>query len=282
MEITFLGTSAGVPSKERGMPSIAVRAKELFLFDCGEGTQRQMMKFKVPYGSIQAIFLSHLHLDHVLGIYGLIETYRLLLPHRKLIIFAPKGFESKSSNVEIQSIKPGKLYENNEYEIHAFEVKHKGECYGFKLIEKDKIKCYEKKAHSLGLKGAMFKEIQKKGSITINNKKVKLKDITWVKKGKSIVYTGDTAPCNEIIKASKHADLLIHESSFLSDYQENAKEAKHTTVEDAAKSAKRSKVTKLILTHISQRYKDSNLLEKEAKKIFKNTTIAKDGECIIL
>lgn len=277
IKITFLGTSGSIPSKERGMPAISIHAKELFLFDCGEGTQRQMMTYKVPYGSIKAIFLTHPHLDHFLGIYGLMKTYELNLPHRKMPVFAPEGITINNKNVILNRINEGILYENKEFEIHAFKVKHTDNSYGFILKEKDKLKFYKKKAHSLGLKGKMFSEIQEKGFVKVGRKRIKLKEVTWVKKGKKVVYTGDTQPCKGVIKAAKGADLLIHEATLLSDKKQEAEEWKHSSPKDAATIAKKAGVKKLILVHISPRYKDSNELLKEARKIFKNTIIAKDG-----
>ena len=277
VDIVFLGTSAGLPSKERGMPAIAMHAKEWLLFDCGEGTQRQMMKFGVPYGSIKAVFITHPHLDHYLGLYGLMETYKLALPHRKMPVFVPDGINMKRKNVDPTMIGRGKLYENNEFEVHAFPVKHVDNSFGFILQEKDRLKFNKKKAESLGIKGAMFREIENEGHIKVKNKKVKLKDITWDKKGRKIIYTGDTVPCKEVASSSRNADLLIHDCSFSSDYNGDAKEKMHSTSVDAAKTAKKSKVKKLVLTHISSRYKDTSQLLKEAKAIFPNTIMTEDG-----
>ncbi len=280
IKITFLGTSAAMPTKERNLSSIAIHAKEWMLFDCGEGTQRQMMKYSVPYGRIKSIFITHPHLDHFLGIYGLLKTYKLTLPHRTMPLFLPKGVKVEEDNVFITQLTEGKLYENSDYEVHAFKVKHKSpQSFGFILQEKDKIKFYEEKAHSLGLQGKLFKEIQEKGFVKIGTrgKKIKLKDVTWVQKGKKIVYTGDTIPCKEVLKAAKGADLLIHESTFLSKDGGEATAQWHSSAKDAATIAKKAKVKQLILTHLSSRYKDDGEILQEAKEIFSNTLCAKDG-----
>lgn len=282
VEVIFIGTSAGVPSKDRGMPSIAIHANELLLFDCGEGTQRQMMKFKVPYGSVNAIFITHPHLDHYLGVFGLMETIKLTLPHKTVKIFSPEGLDLSKKNVELRTVKKGKLYENKEFEIHAFPVKHVANSFGFIIQEKDRVKFDEKKAKSLGIVGRMFKEIQEKGSLKIGKKLIKLKDITWIKKGRKIVYTGDTEYCKEVLEAAKDADLLIHDCSFSSQFDEDAEKRNHSTSEDAARVAKKAKVKQLILTHISARYKDASQLLQEATKVFKNTIIAEDGAHIKL
>ncbi|MDD5023202.1 MAG: ribonuclease Z [Candidatus ainarchaeum sp.] len=282
MKIVFLGTSGAVPSKERGMPAIAIHAKEWLLFDCGEGTQRQMMTYGIPYGSIKAIFLSHSHLDHTLGIYGLLKTFELSLPHIKLPVFLPEGMTLKNKNVVQTQIKEGKLYENNEFEIYAFKVKHSENSHGFIIKEKDRVKFNEQKAHSLGIKGKMFKEIEEKGFLKIGKNKIKLKEVTWIKKGRKIVYSGDTVYCKELIKASKDADILIHESTFFGEQEKEAKEFMHSSLQDAVKVAEKAKVKKLILTHISPRYAKEDELLEQAIKQFNNSIIAKDGLVIDL
>lgn len=282
MKIVFLGTSGAVPSKERGMPAIAIHAKEWLLFDCGEGTQRQMMTYGIPYGSIKAIFLSHSHLDHTLGIYGLLKTFELSLPHIKLPVFLPEGMTLKNKNVVQTQIKEGKLYENNEFEIYAFRVKHSENSHGFIIKEKDRVKFNEQKAHSLGIKGKMFKEIEEKGFLKIGKNKIKLKEVTWIKKGRKIVYSGDTVYCKELIKASKDADILIHESTFFGEQEKEAKEFMHSSLQDAVKVAEKAKVKKLILTHISPRYAKEDELLEQAIKQFNNSIIAKDGLVIDL
>ncbi|MFA6530140.1 MAG: ribonuclease Z [Candidatus Micrarchaeia archaeon] len=282
MKITFLGTSGAVPSVERGMPAIAVHAKELFLFDCGEGTQRQMMKYKVGYGSVKAIFISHLHLDHFLGIYGLLETLKLNSPSpRPIKIFAPRKFESllinRHSFVDVIPIKPGLLYENDECEISAFEVEHGCEAYGFVVKEKDRRKFDEKKAHGLGLKGKMFREIQEKGVVSVAGKKIKLDDVSHMKEGAKVVLSGDTLPCKSVERLAKGAALLIHEATFSEEQKEESEERFHTSAKTAATIANRAGVQRLILTHVSARFSDASILENEAKSVFSSVQVAKDG-----
>lgn len=282
IKLTFLGTSGAVPSVERGMPAIAVHAKELFLFDCGEGTQRQMMKYKAGYGSVKAIFISHLHLDHFLGIYGLLETLKLNSPSpHPLKIFAPRKFESLLINrhpfVDVIPIKEGAIYENDEYEISAIPVEHGCEAYGFMIKQKDRRKFDEKKAHGLGMKGRMFREIQQKGSITVNGKKIKLDDVSHLQGGVRVVISGDTVPCKAVEKVSKCADLLVHEATFSEKQGEEAEARFHTSAANAAQLAKKAKVKQLVLTHISARFADGKELEDEAKSIFSQSIIARDG-----
>lgn len=283
LSITFLGTAGSVPTKERSMPAIALRWQgKIFLWDCGEGTQRQMMHHKVGYGSLKAIFISHLHLDHFIGVYGLIETLHLTqVSPGRISLFAPKGFENLLINkrpfVEVQQIRTDTLLEGDDFTINAFPVEHSTKAYGFLFQQKPKRKFNAKKAHKLGLKGRMFREIQEKGYVRIKGKKITLKEVSWLEPGIKVVYSGDSAPCKEIEKAAKGADLLIHEATFAEDRKQEAKDRLHTTAKQAAQLAKKAKVKQLALTHISSRYADMKVLLAEAKAVFNNTIVAKDG-----
>lgn len=283
IEITFLGTSGGAPTKDRGMPAIAVKfGPELLLWDCGEGTQRQMMKYKIGYGSINAIMISHPHLDHFLGMYGLLETLKLSLPSPKQIrLIVPHTVDTSLAQrykfAEINHIKSGVIYDHHDFTVSAFQVKHCGGSYGFLIKEKDRRKFHEEKAHSLGLKGKMFREIQKKGSLLVNTKQVLFDEVSYVVPGKKIVYSGDCLPSDSTVKAAEHAELLIHEATFDSSMEKDAEERSHSTITGAAELAKKAKVKQLIITHISPRYSDVIALTEQAQKIFKKSTIAFDG-----
>jgi len=283
LQIIFLGTSGSTPTKERSMPSFAVKHEgELFLFDCGEGTQRQMMKYKVGYGKLKAVFISHTHLDHFIGLYGLIETLHLTMTFPKPVeVYAPRGFEGLLINrykfINVKEIKEGVVYKGKDFKVSAFKVKHGREAYGFVFEEEPKRKFNEKKAHSLGLKGKMFREIQEKGFVKVGKKKIKLDDVSWEEKGKKIVYSGDTFPCENVVKAAKNADVLIHEATLDDEWKKEAEEREHSTSSGAAKTAKKAKAKKLILTHMSPRYRDASPILKQAKKIFPDVVIAKDG-----
>ncbi len=286
LRITFLGTSGSAPTTERSMPAIALKyEKELLLWDCGECTQRQMMKYRVGYGSINAIFISHPHLDHYLGVFGLMETLNLMArPQHKIQVHAQpelaNSLKEKYGFVESHELKKGTVYEGDGFEIEAFPVKHCRGAYGFVFREKDRIKFHEEKAHRLGLRGKMFTEIQKKGFVMIGKKKVELGDVSWVKKGIKAVYTGDSLPCDSITEAAGNADVLVCEGTLDPSMKEEAKERMHFTMEDAAQLAKKAGVKQLVITHISPRYSDEDELkkfEKPVRKIFKNTIFAYDG-----
>ncbi len=280
-EITMLGTSSGAPTVERSLPSIAVRRDgDICLLDCGEGAQRQMMRFGVSYMRVKAIFITHLHLDHFLGAFGLIETMALNGRSEKLTIYGPagsKGVFGKKEFLEVVEIGDGFHLDYGEFSVSAFKVSHSRDSLGFAFQEKEKVRFYEEKAHAAGLRGQMFSQLLQKGELKVGKKTVKLKDVTYRQEGRLLVYSGDTVPTIAVAKAAKGADLLIHESTFGSDREAEAAEAKHSTAAQAAFIAKKAGVKKLLLTHISGRYKDTSLLLEEAKKIFPNTAIAQDG-----
>lgn len=286
-EITFLGTSCAVPTVQRNLSSIAVRREgDVFLLDCGEGTQRQMMRFGVSYMKVKAIFITHLHLDHFLGAFGLIETMALNGRAEKLTIYGPIGakatFGRTKEFVEIVEI-DGKISADfGGFIASSFKVKHSRDSFGFAFEEKERLRFHEEKAKSLGIKGPMFTKIMKEGKLKIGKKTIKLSDVTYAQPGKKIAYTGDTAPCAETTKAAKGADLLIHEATFAEEKKGEAAEANHSTAQQAAEIAKKAGAKKLALTHISGRYKDTKILLGEAKSVFESVVVAEDGMALVV
>jgi len=284
LEVTLIGTSGSIPTTERGMPALSIKYEsELLLFDCGEGTQRQMMKYKVGFGSINAIFISHSHMDHYVGVFGLLETLRLSSAAPKpLKIFAPAVLEETFSRgykfMSVEKLKKGVIYTGKGFSVSAFPVKHNRGSMGFVFHEDERLKFDEVKAKGLGIKGRLFSEIQDKGSVVVSGRKIALEEVTWKKPGRKIVYSGDCPYCESTVEAAEGADLLVHEGTFDSSKKAEALERSHSTVEDAAEVAKKAGVKRLVLTHISPRYSDetASLLEA-ARKIFPNTAIAEDG-----
>lgn len=280
LRVTFLGTSGSVPTVERGMPAIAIKYEsELMLWDCGEGTQRQLMRHHVGYGSLDCIYITHPHLDHYLGLYGLLETLKLSSPvPRQLSVFVPRGLDIEGYPfAAVEKIKAGELYRGRGFRVSAFAVKHCRGSHGFVFQEDDRVKFHEEKAHGLGLSGRMFREIQQKGKVKTPSGEVRLEDITWVKPGRKIVYTGDCIVDDSVVEAARGADLLIHEATFDSSMKAEAKERMHSTIEDAAGAARAAGVKKLVLTHISPRYADTKPLLDQARAVFTDSMIAEDG-----
>ncbi|MCX8197784.1 MAG: ribonuclease Z [Candidatus Micrarchaeota archaeon] len=280
-EITFLGTASAVPTIARNLPSIAVRHEgDFFLLDCGEGTQRQMLMHGVSCMKVKAIFISHPHLDHLTGVSGLVETMALGGRTEPLAIYCPKEasrFFVKKNFVQIVEIGGHLTWDFGKFEARAFPNLHTKPSFGFVFEEKEKIRFFEQKAKAAGIRGPMFSEIMRKGEIAVGGKKIKLKDVTYRQAGKKIVYSGDTAPCQAVAKAAKDADLLIHEATFCSDRQEEAKKSRHSTAIQAAEVAKKAGAKKLALTHISARYPDPSAILAEAKQVFENCIVAEDG-----
>lgn len=289
LKVDFLGTGGAVPSIKRAMPAIALHWDKLFLWDCGEGTQREMMRRGVGYGSVEAIFITHLHLDHFLGVFGLIETIRMNTQRESLQLFAPRGlarviedmspsFMRRPDFIRFEEMREGELYRGKDYSISAFRVEHGGNAFGLVFQEDNKRKFWEKKAKGMGLKGPMFREIQKKGFVEVGGKKIKLDDVSWERKGIKVVYSGDTQPAESVVKAAEGADLLMHDATFGEGMGDEAEGRYHTTAAGAARIAKRAGAKRLVLTHISCRYADAEKeLLSEARAIFKNTELAKDG-----
>lgn len=291
MSITILGCTASVPTPARGMPSVAVQIDgDVILLDCGEGTQRQMMQMGVSYSAVQAVFISHLHLDHFLGLFGLLETMRLNGRTAPVRLYGPSGSARVFAGrplLEVHEIgsahspADGKtpMFSIREHDLCVFPVSHglRGAAFGVLIRQRPYRRFHEAKAKMLGLKGPMFTQIQKEGKLKIGKKTVSLEDVTYVQEGKSLCYSGDTEYCETLVKAAQGVDLLIHEATFDESQRDAAREKFHSTAGDAAKAAAKAKVKRLLLTHISGRYADPAPLVGEAKKIFPNAEAAKDG-----
>jgi ribonuclease Z len=294
LRVTFLGTAGSVPTPERSLPAVLIQRKgEQLMFDCGEGVQRQMIKAKAGFHRKMRVFISHMHGDHVLGLPGLLQTMALLDRERKLDVYGLPGInlfiESIRETVqfvltfpvEIQEIEEaGVICDEEEYTVQAVWANHVIPSLAYTLVEKSRPgRFYPEKAKILGVpEGPMWSRIQ-------HGHKVKLPDGRVVKPeqvlgpprpGRKIVYTGDTRPFKGFVKFADGADLLIHDATFDDDLAERAEEDGHSTSSQAAENAKKAKVKRLVLTHISARYGDTSLLLEQAQKIFKNTQVAED------
>lgn len=293
LQIIFLGTGGSIPTPQRGLSSVAIRRKnELLLFDCGEGTQRQMIQAGVGFHRKSKVFVSHMHGDHVLGLPGLLQTMSLLGRENELTIYGPTGINdfveainqtvrfSLTFPVKVYEINTGLVCEEKEYTVYATQSNHVEPSLSYSLTEKPRPGRFHKEnAKKLEIpKGPLWSQLQ-------SGKIVKLQDGRIIKPemvlsnprpGRKIVYTGDTGPSEKIVKLSENADMLIHESTFSDEMKERALEDGHSTPSIAAETAKAACVKLLILTHISARYKNAGVLLEQAKKIFDNTELAED------
>lgn len=293
IEITFLGTSSMVPTKERNVQSIYLEYKgEGILIDCGEGTQRQMNIAGINRLKVKKILVSHWHGDHVSGLIGLIQTVGNVAEPGILTVYGPTGTKKHMEHLlqscifdlriklEVQEIKITKktvFYENEDYYLEAAPLDHGVPCLGYAFVEKDKRNINMDKASRLGLKpGPMLGKLQKGQTIKHNEKTIKPDDVSTIKKGKKIAFIMDTTYCKECTNLAENSDILVSEATYESSKHEKAEEYKHMTTEQVAMIANQANAKKLILTHFSQRYKTLHELEDEAKKIFPNTTMAYD------
>jgi len=286
IEVTFLGTTAGVPTKYRNHAALHVKYKsqEEFscLFDCGEGTQRQLLLAGINFMDIDHIFISHWHADHFAGLLGLLETMNLEGRREPLRIYGPEaskfvpllealGYSTKDFGLipvdaSFEGNETETLMEGEEFVIQSIPMKHGIPAVAYALVEKDRVNIDKERAKAMGLpdKGPIFGKIKKDGEALFKGKKITLEDIAKIISGKKIVYTGDTMPNRNIAKMAKNADLLIHDSTFFEDV-ENMSGYKHTRADEAARLAKEANVKQLALTHISRRYQSLKELEDYAK-----------------
>jgi ribonuclease Z len=295
IEVTFLGTTAGIPTKYRNHAAIHLHYQSenefSYLFDCGEGTQRQLFTAGLNFMRIDEIFISHWHADHFAGLLGLMETMNLEKREKTLTIFGPEatrfvetlldlGYASKRFDivpvdVPFEGRQTTTLLERDEFYIASIPVKHAIPAVAYAFIEKDRVKIDKNKAKALGLpeKGPIFKRIKSTGSAVFRDRTITLEDIAKIERGKRVVYSGDTMATENIVTIAKGADILIHDSTFFTDSLE--KDYKHATVDEVLAIAKEAEVKQLILTHISRRYQDLDEL-KDRIKDHRNVTLAKD------
>jgi len=297
MEIIFLGTAGMQPTKERNLISILVKNKnENMLIDCGEGTQRQFRVAEEKPCKLNRILISHWHGDHVYGLLGLMKYLSVNEYNQTLEIYGPKGIKkyiknmldcsADKSNVKLQIheiVKEGKIFENKEISINAFKLKHSVEALGYIIQEKDKRKINLGYLKKFGLKQhPLLGKLQRGEDIVWNGKKIKAKDATIIQPGKKVSFILDTGYDAKFVKYIKDSDVLVSESTYLSNEENKARNYGHMTAKDAATLAKKGNVKKLVLTHFSQRYKGEDEIKKEAQKTFKNSICSEDFMKVIV
>jgi len=293
MRVVVLGSGAALPSKQRGLPSVGIRYNgRVYLMDCGEGTQRQMMKYGISYAKVDSIFVTHSHADHILGIAGLAQTLDMISRKEPLRIYCPRGARHEIEallsigdycyEISVSEVGEGHVVDGKDFAVSAFAMRHSRPTLGFVFCEAGRRNFDKGKCDRLGIKGRMFGELEKNGEIRVGKKRITYECVSSGKKGGKVVYTGDGLPSDETISAAKGADLLFHEATYTSEKADDARDHMHSTAAQAAEVAKKAGVGKLILTHISGRYRKPDAHLAEARKIFKKTFVAEDGMELIV
>jgi ribonuclease Z len=294
IRVVFLGTSGAIPTLKRSLPAVLIQhGNELLMLDCGESVQRQMLRAKVGFHKKMKIFLSHLHGDHVLGLPGLLQTMALLDRKRSVDVYGPECTAAYLTcvqealhfgltfDVQIHEVHDaGVVCDEADYAVEAVWANHVMPTLTYAFLEKTRPgKFYPEKATSLNVpKGVLWGKLQRGKSVTLpDGKVVKPEQVTGAARvGRKIVYSGDTRPFKELVKFAANADLLVHEATFDDALAEKAELDGHSTPSQAATQAKKAKVKKLVLTHVSARYADAGLLLEQARKIFPDTVVADD------
>ena len=302
LKLTFLGTGAACPTIDRNVASLAlVREGETMLFDCGEGTQRQMMRYGVSF-AFREIFFTHFHSDHFLGVTGLLRTLGLLNifggaerdPKDGITLYGPKGakrileesmrlgIERVKFPVEIVELAVGDVLPRKDYDIVTFATEPRADTIGYALVEHIRLGRFNPDlARDLGIpEGPLWGKIHKGEAITLDNGRVVTpQDLVGAPRaGRRVVISGDTRPVATLREAARGADLLVHEATFSHADAARARETGHSTAREAAELAHAAGAKRLVLTHISPRYsREAPELLAEARAVFPETAIARDG-----
>jgi ribonuclease Z len=300
VEITFLGTSSGVPTRSRNVSSIALRLPqraEVWLFDCGEGTQHQLLRSDIKSSQIRRIFITHMHGDHIFGLMGLLASIGLAGSAQDIDIYGPPGlgdylrtcakysYTNLGNRVRVHPISPGTLYEDEEFTVTCQLLKHRVPAHGYRIAEKDRPGRFDvEKANALGIpSGPIYGKLKKGETVTLpDGRKIRGQDLCGETEiGRKIAYCTDTIFCEGSIELAYNADVLIHEATFAHQDAGLAFESVHSTSTMAAQVALAAQVKLLLMTHFSPRYLPGNSLDishllEEARAIFPNTKLAYD------
>jgi ribonuclease Z len=291
MRLTFLGTAGSWPTKERSASAIAFDLeKELILLDCGEGTQRQFFQSSVSFMRVRRVFLTHFHGDHFLGLPGLIQS--MCLNHRTepLDIYGPPdteemvgralrmGYFTLRFPVTVHPLSPGESREFDGYAVRTAKADHPVPALAYRIEEGPKRGRFDGAlARSLGIRGHDFARLEAGESVHVDHRVVHPSDVMGPPRpGRSVVYSGDTAPSDDVRRLAHRATLLIHESTTGQELEAEANEWGHSSARQAADLARSAEVGALFLTHFSARYKELEPLESEARVVFPGAFVARD------
>lgn len=297
LRVTFLGTGGALPTTERAPSSVFInREGDKLLFDCGEGTQRQMMRFSTGF-SVSDVFITHLHGDHILGLPGLVQTWDFNEREQPLTVHAPPGSRrhlqdlihaagyDPDFSIRINEVSPGTVaHRADEYEVRVFETEHRTTSVGYALVEDDRPGRFQReRAEELGIPvGPKFSKlhsgepVELEGGRTIYPEQV----VGESRPGRKVVYTGDTRPVDATAEVAENADLLIHDATFTNQHTDRARATAHSTARQAGEIAARADANRLALTHISSRHStETDRLRAEAAEAFGGDVfVAEDGQ----
>jgi ribonuclease Z len=290
LSLFFAGTAGSVPTPKRGLPALLLRAGgERILLDCGEGTQHQLLR-SIGLPDVDAVFITHLHLDHWLGLPGMLKTFDMRARERPLAVYGPPGLNALFQHalrpvigrtgypLQISELEPHAEIGFGDFLIAGFPVKHRVEAYGYAFVEHDRPGRFDvAAARALGVtEGPDFGRLQRGETVNgVRPEQVVGPDRT----GRRIVYTGDTAPVQTVEVYAHHADLLVHEATFCEDERARARETGHSTARQAAQLARDAGVKLLALTHLSTRYFPREVRD-EARAVFENSVVPRDFDAI--
>jgi ribonuclease Z len=291
MRLLFLGTAGSWPTKERATSAIALDLeKELVLLDCGEGTQRQFFQSSASFMRVRRLFITHFHGDHFLGLPGLIQSMSLNHREEPLDIYGPPdademvaralkmGYFALRFPVRVHSLEPGATVELEGYRVRTAAATHPVPALAYRIEEEGKRGRFDGPlARSLGIQGRDFARLEAGESVRVGDRVVTPSEVMGPPRpGRSIVYTGDTAPSDEIARLAERATVLVHEATAAAEIEREANDWGHSSARQAAECARVAGVGALFLTHFSARYKELEPLESEARIVFPGSSAARD------
>ncbi|UTI62734.1 ribonuclease Z [Paraconexibacter antarcticus] len=289
LSLFFAGTAGSVPTPRRGLPAVLLRrGGDRILFDCGEGTQRQLSR-SIGLTDVDVVFLTHFHADHWLGLPGMLKSFALRDRTAPLALYGPPGIRQLVAQLKfvlgtlpfpftVTELEAGEAVEFGDYEISSFNVRHRGVAFGYCILEDDRPGRFDAElAASLGVApGPDFGRLQRGETVDgVTPEQV----MGPGRYGRKIVLSGDTAPCEALADAAHHADLLVHEATFLAADADRAATTRHSTATQAALTAKEADVGLLALVHLSGRYPGRAVLD-EARETFERTVLPRDFDHI--
>jgi ribonuclease Z len=297
LDVVFLGTAGSMPTAARGLPATLVRrGGDRLLFDCGEGTQRQLLRSDVGLVELEEIFLTHLHADHYLGLPGMLKTFALRGREVPLTVFGPVGtrdllgtlrrvFGRLDYPLAVTELEPGEELVRAGYAIRTFEVHHGVPALGYALVEEERPGRFDvDAADMLGVpEGPARGALQRGEPVRLpSGQEVRPEQVLGpARPGRKVVLAGDTAPAASVVEAASGAELLVHEATFLADERARARETLHSTAGEAALVAREADVGLLALTHVSTRYFGHEVVE-EARELFPRTVVPRDFDLVTI